>query len=267
MGKQRVNVIGLGHIGLLTALMLSAYGADVIGTDYNQKTVEDLQSGTLPFHESGMTDLFYRAQRNQIQFTTKHIRSDFHIIAVETPTDRTTGKADMRKVTSAVEQTLLACIPQSAVDRILSAHTPGPIIVITSTLLPGTMDRYIRPLLKKHNFRDGIDIHLAYAPERALSGSMIGELASNPRTIGVDSQETGERVRQLYASFCRSEITLTDIPLAEISKATEDSYLKLQAIFLDELSDACRVAKVDPKQVIQLVNHYFYSEQRSYIGL
>ena len=267
MGKQRVNVIGLGHTGLPTALMLSAYGADVIGTDSDQKIVDALQSGTLPFHESGMKDLFYKAQRNQIQFTTKHIRSDFHIIAVETPTDKTTGKADMRKVTSAVEQTLLACVPQSAVDRILFARAPGPIIVITSTLLPGTMERYIRPLLKKHNFRDGIDVHLAYAPERALSGSMIRELVSNPRTIGADSQAVGERVRRLYVSFCQGEIMLTDISLAEISKAAEDSYLKLQSAFVNELSDACRAAKLDLKQVIQLVNHSFRSEQRLYIRL
>ena len=258
MGKQRVNVIGLGYIGLPTALMLAAH---------NQEVVSTLQFGSLTFSEDGMADLFQKAWKNGIRFTTDYVKSDFYIVAVATPFDKTTRKVDAQYVVSAVEQVLSVCAPTCAVDRLLSEQTPGPVIIIESTVSPGTIDRHVRPLLGKYGFRDGVNIHLAHAPERIIPGSMMRELTDNPRTIGADSQEVGERVRQLYASFCRSEITLTDIPLAEISKATEDSYLKLQAIFLDELSDACRVAKVDPKQVIQLVNHYFYSEQRSYIGL
>ena len=125
-----VNVIGLGYIGLPTALMLAAHGVKVIGTDYKQEVVATLNSGKTTFKEEGLEDLFQSARQAGIQFTTEYQVTDVYIVSVPTPYDEDSKKVDAKYVEKAVESVLEVC-PR------------GAVIVIESTVSPGTVDRHV----------------------------------------------------------------------------------------------------------------------------
>lgn len=193
-----VNVIGLGYIGLPTALMLASHGVEVVGTDYNQELVDTLNAGKTTFQEEGLDELFAAALKTGIRFTTEYQVTDTYIVSVPTPYDPNSKKVDASYVVSAVKSILTHCLK-------------GAIMVIESTVSPGTIDKYIRPTITESGFTIGKDIHLVHAPERIIPGNMVYELLHNNRTVGADSPEIGERVKHFYASFCKGEIVVTNI--------------------------------------------------------
>ena len=89
-----INVIGLGYIGLPTALMFAKSGVEVVGTDYNEEVVNSLKKGELTFEEEGLEELFNTAVENGIKFTTEYQKTDTYIIAVPTPYDNSSKKLD-----------------------------------------------------------------------------------------------------------------------------------------------------------------------------
>jgi UDP-N-acetyl-D-mannosaminuronic acid dehydrogenase len=200
-----INIIGLGYIGLPTALMLAKSGEKIVGTDVNVDLVNSLSNGILTFEESGIETLFEEAFRNGIKFTTEYQSTDMYIITVPTPYVQSSKKIDLKYVISAVKGVLEVC-------------KEGAIIVIESTISPGSTDNYIRPLIEKYGKILGKDINLVHAPERIIPGNMIHELENNSRTIGADNSLIGEKVKKIYSSFCKSEIVVTDIRTAEMTK-------------------------------------------------
>lgn len=238
-----LNVIGLGYIGLPTALMLAKSGVKVIGTDYNAKIVDTLNEGKLTFEEKGIKALFDQAVDNQIEFSTEYQKTDIYIIAVPTPYIKESKKIDPQYVIAAMQQVLDCC-------------ETGAIIVIESTLSPGSIDQYIRPVIKKRGFKIGIDVHLVHAPERIIPGNMLYELEHNSRTIGSDHKEIGEKVKGIYSLFCKSEIVLTDIKTAEMSKIVENTYRDINIAFANELAKICRADNMDVYEVIKTANKH-----------
>ena len=87
-----INVIGLGYIGLPTALMMSANGVEIVGTDYNKELVETLKNGKLTFQEEGLEELFNTALDSGIKFSTEYQNTDMYIVAVPTPYDKKSKK-------------------------------------------------------------------------------------------------------------------------------------------------------------------------------
>lgn len=233
-----VNVIGLGYIGLPTALMLATHGIEVIGTDYNRTLVGTLNAGQTTFKEDGLNEIFSKALNEGITFTDTYQSGDFYIIAVPTPYDEQSKKIDPRHVIKAVESVLEVCEDDS-------------IIVIESTIAPGTIDKNIRPLLKKRNDKN---IHLAHAPERIIPGNMIFELENNNRTIGCDDISVGKQIKEVYASFCQGEIVLTDIRTAEMSKVVENTYRDINIAFANELAKICHSDDLDVYEIIRIAN-------------
>lgn len=104
-----------------------------------------------------------------------------------------------------------------------TAHE-GAVIVIESTISPGTIDRYIRPLAVEMKTGIGKSVYLAHAPERIIPGKMIYELVHNARMVGVDEPEVGAKVKQVYQSFGEGEIIFTDMKTAEMTKVAENAY-------------------------------------------
>lgn len=238
-----INVIGLGYIGLPTALMFAKAGANVVGTDINKELVKSLEEGRLTFKEEGLEKLFSDAIKNGIKFTTEYQKTDTYIIAVPTPYIKENKKLDPRYVVSAVNSVLDVC-------------EKGAIIVIESTMTPGSIDRYVRPEIKKRGLKIGQDIHLAHAPERVIPGNMIYELEHNSRTIGADDPQIGQKIRELYKTFCKGEIYLTDIKTAEMIKVVENTYRDVNIAFANELAKICRSANVDVYEVIRIANKH-----------
>ena len=242
-GIQMINVIGLGYIGLPTALMFAKSGVKVVGTDYNKNLVTSLAEGKLTFIEKGLDKLFEEALFNGIKFTTEYQKTDTYIIAVPTPYIKESKKLDSKYVISAVNSVLDVCEKSS-------------VVIIESTISPGSIDKYIRPKIEEKGFIIGQDIHLVHAPERIIPGNMIYELEYNSRTIGADELEIGKKVKDLYSNFCKTEIVVTDIRTAEMSKIVENTYRDINIAFANELAKICRIDKMDVYEIIKTANKH-----------
>ena len=236
-----INVIGLGYIGLPTALMMASHGVEVIGTDYNKELVDTLRAGYTTFKEDGIDELFQAALNAGIKFSTEYQVTDTYIVSVPTPYDKFSKKVD-------------ACHVISAVKSVMAVCPKGATVVIESTISPGTIDKYVRPVIEANGFTIGEDIHLVHAPERIIPGNMVYELLHNNRTIGADNKEIGEKVKALYASFCQGEIVVTDIRTAEMTKVVENTFRAVNIAFANELAKICRHDNMDVYEIIRICN-------------
>lgn len=233
-----INVIGLGYIGLPTALMMSSHGVEVVGTDYNKELVSTLNAGRTTFKEAGLDNLFQEALKSGIKFTTEYQVTDIYIISVPTPYDKFSKKVD-------------ACYVVSAVKDVLKVAPKGATLVIESTVSPGTIEKSIRPVL----IAEGrTDIYLVHAPERIIPGNMMYELLHNNRTIGADDLVIGEKIKALYESFCQGEIVVTDIKTAEMTKVVENTFRAVNIAFANELAKICRHDNMNVYEIIKICN-------------
>lgn len=238
-----INVIGLGYIGLPTSLMLAMAGQEVTGTDYNQSLVEKLQNGQVTFEEKGLDELFKSAVEKGIVFTTEYIEAEYYIVAVPTPYNKADKKLDPSYVIDAVKKILEVCKSDS-------------IIIVESTISPKTIEMFIKPMIIQYNQEHNSGVQVAHAPERIVPGNMLYELINNSRTIGADNLLIGAKVKEIYASFCKGEIVLTDIRTAEMSKVVENTYRDINIAFANELAKICRSDNMDVYEIIQIANRH-----------
>lgn len=238
-----INVIGLGYIGLPTALMLAANGNKIIGTDIDSTRIEELKTGVMPFEEKGMTDLFQKAIQNNIKFTTDYQETDTYLITVPTPFDRYSKQIDPTYL-------------QEAVKKIVDVSLDHSTIVIESTVSPGTIDKYIRPIINASQVEEGRTYHLVHAPERILPGNMVHELRFNSRTIGADNIKIALKVKEIYETFCESEIIMTDVRTAEMSKVVENTYRDINIAFANEMAKIAYFDDLDVHEIIRIANNH-----------
>lgn len=236
-----INVIGLGYIGLPTALMLAASGNQVVGTDYSEEVVTMLQNGKIPFDEKGMDDLYAEAVAKGITFTTEYQKTDTYIITVPTPYMKETKKIDPAYIIASVKS-------------VLEVAEKGAVMAIESTVSPGTMEKYVKPLIEDAGFVLGQDIHLIHTPERILPGNMIYELRHNSRTIGADDLVAAEKIKAVYETFCEADIVITDIRSAEMSKVVENTFRDINIAFANELAKICSADELDVYEIIRISN-------------
>lgn len=236
-----VNVIGLGYIGLPTALMMASHGVEVVGTDYNKDLVATLNSGRTTFKEDGLDDLFDEAVKAGIKFSTEYQETDMYIVSVPTPYDKFSKKID-------------ACYVVAAVKEVMRVCPKGATVVIESTVSPGTIDKFVRPVIEENGFVLGKDLNLVHAPERIIPGNMVHELLYNNRTIGADDVKVGEKVKEYYASFCKGDIVITDIRTAETTKVVENTFRAVNIAFANELAKICRHENMDVYEIIKICN-------------
>ncbi|MBE6932280.1 MAG: nucleotide sugar dehydrogenase [Ruminococcaceae bacterium] len=238
-----INIIGLGYIGLPTALMFASHGCEVVGTDYNHELVATLNAGHATFEEKGLDELFEKALAGGIRFSTEYQKTDLYIIAVPTPYDNDSKKIDPSYMVSAVKSVMEVC-------------PKGAVLVIESTISPGTIDKFVRPVVTEAGFTIGEDLHLVHAPERIIPGNMVYELEYNSRTIGADDPAVGEKVKEAYATFCKGEIVVTDIRTAEMTKVVENTFRDINIAFANELAKICRSDNMDVYEIIRIANKH-----------
>lgn len=239
-----INVIGMGYIGLPTALMLAACSDEhIVGTDYDKTLVDKLNNGELTFEEKDLDAIFSRANRKGIKYSTEYQKADMYIVSVPTPYVKETKKIDPKYVLSALNSILDIC------DK-------GAIVIIESTISPNTIDRFVKPEIEKRGLVVGEDVHLVHAPERIIPGNMIYELEHNSRTIGADDRAIGEKVKEVYSSFCKGNIIVTDIRSAEMSKVVENTYRDINIAFANELAKICRKDNMDVYEIIRIANEH-----------
>ncbi len=231
----KINVIGLGYIGLPTSLTMANAGNEVIGTDYNKALVETLNEGKVSFKEEGLEELFSEAtSKGKITFTTEYVPAEYYIISVPTPYDKFSKKLDPGYVMNAVKEVLKVC-PEDAV------------IIIESTISPGTIDKLIKPIINKK-------VHLVHAPERIIPGNMMYELKHNSRTIGADDLEIGKKVAEIYGKTTDGEVVVTDIKSAEMTKVVENTFRAVNIAFANELAKICSHDGMDVYEIIRICN-------------
>lgn len=232
-----INVIGMGYIGLPTALMLAANNIKVIGTDCKESLIRKLQEHELTFEEQGLKEIFDKALQKGILFMREYQCCSMYVIAVPTPYLKKDKRVDASFIVNVVRDVLDICESET-------------ILIIESTMSPGTIDRYIRPLLLES---DKV-IHLVHAPERIIPGNMVYELEHNSRTIGADSREIGEEVKKIYSLFCKGDIIITDIRTAEMTKVVENTYRDINIAFANELAKICRFDHLNVYDIIKIAN-------------
>ena len=178
-----------------------------------------------------------------IRFSHEYQSTDMYIIAVPTPYDKASKKVDASYVAEAVKDVMEVC-------------PKGATVVVESTVSPGTINKYVRPVVEERGFVIGEDINLVHAPERIIPGNMVYELKHNSRTIGADSREIGEKVKALYSSFCEGEIVVTDIRTAEMTKVVENTFRDINIAFANELAKICRSDNMDVYEIIRIANKH-----------
>lgn len=235
-----VNIVGLGYIGLPTALMMATHGIEVVGTDYNAELIATLNAGHTTFKEDGLDKLFSDALDAGIKFATEYQVCDTYIVSVPTPYDKLNKKIN-------------PCYVVAACKAVLEIAPEDAVLIIESTMSPNTIDRFVRPLLEETG---RADIKLVHAPERIIPGNMVYELLHNNRTIGADDPEVGEQIAKVYASFCEGEISVTDIRTAEMTKVVENTFRAINIAFSNELAKICHIGSMDVTEVIRISNKH-----------
>lgn len=230
-----INVVGLGYIGLPTALMLAVSGTQVVGTDIDEDLLEKLKNGIFCGAEKGMQELLSEALDVGMSFSDICVKADTYIVCVPTPYVETTKKID----------TTLVC---AAVSEVLKVCGDGATLIIESTVAPGTIKKVIAPMTEPKG------IKLAYCPERVLPGALLREFVENARIVGADTVEVAERVRDVYKSFVKGNIEITDIKTAETVKVAENTYRAVNIALANELALISRDEGMDVNEVIRLAN-------------
>ncbi|PFG38836.1 UDP-N-acetyl-D-mannosaminuronic acid dehydrogenase [Georgenia soli] len=246
----RVAVLGLGYIGLPTAVVLATRGVDVVGVDVNPATVEAVAQGRLPFVEPDLaTAVSGAVAMGKLTATTETPEADAYVIAVPTPfnPDHT---ADLSFVRMAVEQ-------------IAPRLRGGEVVVLESTSPPGTTARVsewlaeLRPdLTLPHEIQGVPDVHVAHGPERVLPGRIMIEMVTNDRVVGGITRRCAERAAEIYRVFCQGELLLSDASSAEMAKLVENAYRDVNIAFANELSVISDELHLDVWEVIRLANRH-----------
>ncbi len=237
---MKISVLGLGYIGLPTSLLLADSGHEVIGVDVDDEIVNKLREEDLPFEEPGMRDLFENAKENfKVKDSVEN--SDVYLIAVPTPLDKSLNIPDLKAI-------------KSATEMISSKISDGELVILESTVPPGTSENLILPILKKNG--DGEDFLLAHSPERAIPGNTINEMINNSRIIGGLDEESSEMAKSVYDSFVEGEIHLTDINTAEMVKLMENTFRDINIALANEFAQIGEEIGIDTWEAIELANEH-----------
>ena len=234
--------MGLGYIGLPTAIIAAKHGVQVIGVDVNPEVVEMTNRGKLHIVEPSMEELLQEVvKKGQLKASTVPEFADAYFIVVPTP-----FKGNHEPDISYVE---------AATRDVLPFLKEGDLYVIESTSPVGTTDKMknlifgLRPELEDK-------IYIAYCPERVLPGNVIYELVHNDRVIGGFNPESTEKAIEFYSQFVQGTLHKTNCRTAEMCKLTENSSRDVQIAFANELSLICDKAGINVWELINLANRH-----------
>lgn len=243
MRFQSLCVLGMGYIGLPTASTFATNGLRVVGVDVNRRIVDVLRNGEVHIQEPGLRTLVQAAfASGNLRVAEAPEAADAFVIAVPTPIldDK---RADLRAV-------------RAAAEAIAPHLQSGNLVVLESTSPPRTTVDLLAPILETSGLQAGSDFFLAYSPERVLPGQILRELVENARVIGGVNRASAEAGRDLYSTFVRGEIVLTDATTAEMVKLMENTFRDVNIAVANEFARLAEHLGVDVWEAIALANRH-----------
>jgi UDP-N-acetyl-D-mannosaminuronic acid dehydrogenase len=246
--KNKIALFGLGHIGLPTASLFAKNGFQVIGVDINPDFINKINSGTSPIMEPGLDELVKGVvSENFLAATTNGIKAvgnaDTMIVVVPTPVDENKC-SDLSAVISACE-------------TISQGLKSGDLVVIESTVPPGTCEDIVIPILEKSGLKASQDFGVAYTPERALPNNTLYEMTHNARVIGGIDKESAEKAANLYRNITEGEVIIVNnLITAEMVKLMENTYRDTNIALANELAIVCESLGIDVIDAIKAANFH-----------
>ncbi len=241
---KTICLLGLGYIGLPTGSMFALAGNDVIGVDPSPRVQAALRSGQVSLEEPELQTLVTAAiNSGRLRVQTQPTHADAFILAVPTPLDEHSKRAD------------LSFVEQAARD-ILPFLRRGNLVVLESTVPPGTTRDVLAPILAQSGLQPGRDIFVAHCPERVLPGRILVELEQNDRLAGGLTPACAEQAAELYGAFVKGSIMRTTATTAEFAKVMENTYRDVNVALANEFAMIAERIGVDVWEAIRLANHH-----------
>lgn len=251
--KATIGVVGLGYVGLPLAVSFAQAGFVVIGVDRLRDRVEALQAGQNPIkgYEPGLDDLVKTSvESGQFRPTSEYelLKSaEVITINVDTPVDDD-REPNYQSLATATK----------AIGKVIG---PGRLVIVESTVSPGTTGRLVIPLLIEGS---GLSLNenllVGACPERVMPGRLLENIRTVARTCGGSNPAVAELMRTLYSTVVEAELDVTDILTAELVKVTENAYRDVQIAFANEVSMLCDELKIDIWKIRELVNKVPYRD-------
>ncbi len=236
--NERVCVVGLGYMGLPMASLLAASGFNVSGVDIDKAKRDAINKGECPLNEPGLVELVKKAvHKFGMKAFSKPVESDVFIISVPTP--KTENQCDLSYVINACES-------------IVPYVSDGALVILESTMKPGTCRDIISPLFEEK----GKKVLICHCPERAIPGNTLHEIINNDRLIGGMSAEAGRLAKEIYGKFIKGNLLMTDATTAECVKLMENTYRDVNIALANEFDLILQKYEVDSFEAIELANRH-----------
>jgi len=261
--KRDLCVVGLGYIGLPTAALFAARGTDVHGVDVDANVLERVAGGETPNGEPGLAEVLRKALASgRLTLGASPVPANHHIITVGTPANKDLGASPVpanhhiitvgtpaNKDGSADLSAL-----EMAVSSVLPLLTPGDLVVLESTVPPGTTERCLLKPLREA--RSSPAVGVAYCAERVLPGRLVEEFVALPRTIGAADVRSAAAAEKLYARVVSGSLHHTDIRTAEMVKVMENTFRAVNIALANEIARACAAMGIDAWAALSLANRH-----------
>ncbi len=249
---MKISIFGLGYVGAVSLACLARDGHQVVGVDIDQTKLDLIMAGKTPVVEEGMVDLMQQvASCGQVQVTTDVFAaieaSEISLVCVGTPS-AANGSQDQGAV-----QRLAAQLGQ-ALKRKIESNSKPHVVVFRSTLVPGTVEDVLRPIVERESGRrDGVDFHLCFQPEFLREGSSIRDYDKPPFTIVGANHDEAERVLKQLFGHLPCKFLRTSVRSAEMMKYCCNNFHALKITFANETARLCDALGVDAFEVMDLV--------------
>jgi len=247
MAREKAAVVGLGYVGIPLSALLASKGFDVVGIDVALGQVERINAGKLPLKgdEPGLAQLLERVVKaKKLRATTSFAECRGRtaiFVCVDTPIDEQ-KRPNYQNLESAV--------------RGVGRHMPkGALVIVESTLAPGTMLGVVAKTLQKESgMKLGKDFKLAHCPERVMPGRLLHNITTYDRVLGGYDAESIRRAEAIYSKLTKGKLHPTDLTTAEVVKTAENAYRDVQIAFANEVALISEKLGVDAYEVRRLVN-------------
>lgn len=240
---MKLCVMGLGYIGLPTAVMFAKHGVHVHGVDVNPSVIEMLKRGQTHIAEPDLQGMMTEVMNGRrFTISLQPVKADVFVIAVPTPIHpNKTANLDYVK---------------KAAEMILPYLEKQNLIILESTVPPKTINDFLIPILKQTSFTIGEDLFVSYSPERVYPGKLMEELVSNDRIVGGINERSSLLTAELYKRFVKGNIHITDATTAEMVKLIENAYRDINIAFSNELARIAENIGFNVWEAIRLANSH-----------